>query len=81
MEALYIATWLRAWLARSTSGLRAALNYLLAPPTLIASIAIGAAVCIVAGVHLLAGPAWALIACGAQLYLLAFIAARGAQHA
>lgn len=40
-------------------------------------LAFGGAACVVAGVHLLAGPAWAFLAAGALLLLAASFIGRG----
>lgn len=49
-----------------------------APGVLIALMLLAGAACLVAGVSLLAGQAWALISAGLLLFLLAGIALRGA---
>lgn len=68
---------LRRLAAAVAGGLAALLAAVASPGAVIGAMLIAGAGCAVAGVYLLAGPAWALIAAAAILFALAGVALRG----
>lgn len=73
MQRLHIGRWLPAC-ARALLG---ALSALLSPAAVVVILMLVGCGCVVTGVHMLLGAAWAFIAAGVALMILSALVARG----